>query len=98
MQPGGSQALNTLREFLFERVYLPEGAGEESRRAQEVLTFLYHHFVAHPEQIPEEYWVREEPPERMAVDYTSGMTDQYALRAAERLRPGISGKAFAGRV
>ena len=92
------QALNTLREFLFERVYLPEGKGDESKRAREVLTFLYHHFSEHSGEIPEEYWVREEPPERMAVDYTSGMTDQYALRAAERLRPGISGKAFAGRV
>ena len=98
MSPRVRQALNKLREFLFERVYLPEGESEESKRAREVLAFLYHHFVAHPEQIPEEYWVREESPEQMAVDYTSGMTDQYALRAAERLRPGISGKLFASRV
>ncbi len=98
MSPRVRRALNVLREFLFERVYVPESTGEQSRRAQEVLTFLHHHFANHPENVPEEYWVREDPPEQMAVDYIAGMTDQYALRLAERLCPGISGGAFAGRV
>ena len=92
------QALNELRGFLFENVYLPEGEKEESKIAREVLTFLHTHFSRYPEEIPEEYWVRQESPQQMAVDYISGMTDQYALRAAERLSPGISGKIFAGRV
>jgi hypothetical protein len=30
------------------------------------------------------------------VDYLAGMTDHYAIRLAERLRPGISRGAFAG--
>ena len=92
------RAMNVLREFLFERVYMPEGGSQQSRRAREVLTFLYRHFTSHPEEIPEEYWVREESLERMAVDYIAGMTDRYAVRVAERLRPGVSGEAFAGRV
>ena len=35
---------------------------------------------------------------RVVCDYIAGMTDQYAVRVAERLRPGVSGKAFTGRV
>ena len=98
MSPRVRRAMNLLREYLFARVYLPEGESEQSQRAQEVVAFLYRHFTAHPEEVPEEYWIREEPPERMAVDYIAGMTDQYALRMAGRLCPGISGEAFSGRV
>lgn len=92
------QAMNVLREFLFEQVYMPEGSSQQSLRARGVLSFLYPHFTSHPEEIPVEYWVRGESPERMAVDYIAGMTDQYAVRAAERLCPGVSGEAFTGRV
>jgi dGTPase len=98
MSPRVRSGLNLLREFLFENIYLPESRSEESQRAREVITFLYHYFVEHYRDIPEEYWVREESHEQMAVDYISGMTDRYALRLAERLSPGISQGTFAGRV
>lgn len=91
-------ALNTLREFLFKTIYLPESQGEESQTAREVITFLYHHFTEHYSDIPEEYWIREESYKQMAADYVSGMTDGYALRLAERLSPGISRGVFSGRI
>ena len=96
MSPRIRRALNTLREFMFQRVYTPMGAGIQSKRAQEILTFLYNHFTSHPEEVPEEYWKREESPAQMAVDYISGMTDQFAVRLAEELSPGISAGVFAG--
>jgi hypothetical protein len=34
----------------------------------------------------------------MAADMVCGMTDQFAVRAAERIRPGISRGLFEGRV
>ncbi|MBI4198226.1 MAG: deoxyguanosinetriphosphate triphosphohydrolase [Chloroflexi bacterium] len=88
------QALNTLRAFMFERVYLPTSHNPQGQKAREIVAFLYGYYTAHPDQIPQEYWRREEPPERMALDYLSGMTDHYALRVAEELRPGISGGVF----
>ncbi len=94
MSPRVREALNTLREFMFEKVYLPSNNSIQGRRAREVVAFLYEHYTAHPDNIPEEYRRREEPPQRAATDFVSGMTDQYALRRAEELRPGISGSVF----
>ena len=94
MSPRVREALNILREFMFERVYLPSNNSVQGRKAREIVAFLYEHYAAHPDNIPEEYWRREEPPQRIAADFVSGMTDQYALRRAEELRPGISGGVF----
>ncbi|MBI4312307.1 MAG: deoxyguanosinetriphosphate triphosphohydrolase [Chloroflexi bacterium] len=88
------EALNVLRAFMFERVYLPSNNNPQGRKAREIVTFLYSHYAANPDHVPQEYWKREEPPEQMAVDYISSMTDQFALRRAEELRPGISGGMF----
>jgi len=35
-------------------------------------------------------------PEQAAVDYLAGMTDHYAIRLAERQKPGIRRGLFAG--
>ena len=95
MSPRIGKAVNSLRDFMFENVYLPVSNGEESNKSREVLAFLYNHFLDNPDRIPEEYWKREEHPQQMTVDYVSGMTDWYALVTAEALCPGISGKVFA---
>ncbi|MBI4198915.1 MAG: deoxyguanosinetriphosphate triphosphohydrolase [Chloroflexi bacterium] len=87
-------ALNTLREFLFQRVYIPASQTPQARVAREIVTLLYAYFSTHPEAVPAEYWLRGEPAERVAVDYIAGMTDLYALRTAERLRPGVAESAF----
>ena len=90
MSPRARQAANELREFMFQRVYLPASDGELGRQAREIIRMLYRHFCAHPEEIPSEYHVRQDPAERMAVDYVSSMTDQFALRIAEGIRPGVA--------
>ncbi len=84
------QALLTLREFLFQRVYLPASQGKEGEAARAVLELLYSHLSAHPEALPPEYLSRGEGAPRAVADYLSGMTDQFAVRLAERLRPGIA--------
>jgi dGTPase len=78
-------ALDRLREFMFERVYLRPEAAAEQERAIKVLQALFAHYLENPGQIPEEY--RAAPgdlPTRVA-DYIAGMTDRYALRTYERL-------------
>ena len=95
MSAGVREAANELREFMFQRVYIPASDGELGQQAREVMRLLYGHFCAHPDEIPSEYHIREDPAERMAVDYVSSMTDHFALRIAEEIRPGIASTSAA---
>ncbi len=79
------EAINTLREFLFQRVYNVHSAHEKAEKAREVIRQLYHYFNKHEEKLPPEYCVYSDESERRIVDYIAGMTDQYALRMAEEL-------------
>jgi dGTPase len=83
MSPKISAATNTLRDFLFERVYNVHSAREEADRARETICLLYRHFKEHEDKLPLEYRAYSDNAERRAVDYIAGMTDQYALRLAE---------------
>ncbi len=85
-----SHAVNELREFLFERVYEPSGKVEQAQRAREMLELLYGYFSTHEEQIPEGSGIERDDPRLRAVDYIAGMTDSYALRVAEAIKPGIT--------
>ncbi len=78
-------AANTLRQFLFDRVYCPSLAGEEAVKAGEALRLLYLHFLRHDDRLPPEFACLPDDKERKVVDYVAGMTDQYALRLAEEI-------------
>lgn len=90
MSSSVSQAANTMREFLFQTVYLPESKTPQAERAQQIVRTVFAYFSEHPELIPDGYSIRDETPERMTLDYIAGMTDAYALRVAERIQPGIT--------
>ena len=90
MSPTVSEAANALRDFLFQTVYLPESNTRQAERAQEIVGLLYRHFSQHPDLIPDGCSVDGEAPERMTLDYISGMTDAYALRVAETIQPGTT--------
>ena len=89
MSPKVLEAAEVLRRFLFERVY--RVASEQSERARQIIPVLYEYFVEHEEKLPEEYSLRDDSPERKAVDYIAGMTDNYAERVATEI---LSGGAF----
>ncbi|HEY5639136.1 MAG TPA: hypothetical protein VIW01_03730, partial [Dehalococcoidia bacterium] len=78
-------AANILREFMFQRVYLLEARQEEAEQAKNVVRVLYEHYSQHPEEIESDFVIAGDPPWRRAADYVAGMTDRYALTAAERL-------------
>jgi len=79
------RALETLRDFLFERVYLRDEARSEQDKAIALVRSLFAHYLDHPEQVPEEYHrAPGDLPTRVA-DYIAGMTDRYALRVYEQL-------------
>ena len=79
------RALDALRGFLFERVYLRDEARSEQDKAIALVRSLFAHYLDHPEQVPEEYHrAPGDLPTRVA-DYIAGMTDRYALRVYEQL-------------
>ena len=90
MGPDVRAAFNVLRDFMFENVYLPEDESALGRTAREIMRLLYSHFGSSPTLIPPEYSHRSRPEEMAVVDFISGMTDQYALRVAEAIQPGIT--------
>jgi dGTPase len=83
MSPEVLSAVNSLRQFLFDKVYNPSLAREEAVKARKVLYLLYSHFLRHEEELPREFASLPDNAERRIVDYIAGMTDQYALRLAE---------------
>jgi dGTPase len=79
------RALETLRDFLFERVYLRDEARSEQDKAIALVRSLFAHYLDHPDEVPEEYHrAPGDLPTRVA-DYIAGMTDRYALRVYEQL-------------
>ncbi len=80
------RALNELRDFMFEQVYMVEDAGEEADAARRIVALLYGYFNENLHIIPSDY----KDQDRAVIDYIAGMTDRYALRIAEKIEPGIS--------
>jgi dGTPase len=78
-------ALDVLRDFLFERVYLRDEARAEQDKAIGLVRSLFAYYLDHPDEVPEEYHrAPGDLPTRVA-DHIAGMTDRYALRTYERL-------------
>jgi dGTPase len=98
MSPNLGKIVTDLRVFMFERFYHPISASKEGRKAAAIVGVLFEHFNRNPDEIPS--WLRElsGSTERAAADYVCGMTDNYALRLAEQVRPGLSDGVFQGRI
>jgi dGTPase len=80
------EAASTLRDFLFTRVYKLAASGEETKKAQEILMFLYDYFKKHEDRLPVEYRGYQGDTERRIVDYIAGMTDQFVQRLVEDIK------------
>ncbi|HLA92196.1 MAG TPA: deoxyguanosinetriphosphate triphosphohydrolase [Actinomycetota bacterium] len=79
------RALDAMRDFMFERVYLRDEARAEQDKAISLVRTLFAHYLDHPEEVPQEYHrAPGDLPTRVA-DFIAGMTDRYALRTYERL-------------
>ncbi len=79
--PPAAEAMQTLREFMFEYVYRnPVAKGEESK-AQDMILRLFEYYQKAPDRLPDDFQdIRErEGVERAVCDYIAGMTDKYAL-------------------
>jgi dGTPase len=78
-------AMDELRTFMFERVYLAPGARREHRKVEHVLRTLFEHFVTEPAELPDGGGARGADVAQRVTDYLAGMTDRYCIRAFEDL-------------
>jgi len=78
-------ALDVLRDFLFQRVYVRPEAKAEQEKAVSLVRALFAYYLEHPEAVPAEYRTTRADLPTQVADYIAGMTDRYALRAFEQL-------------
>ena len=79
-------ATNTLRAFMFERVYGWSNKVIQERAAR-MLTQMFEYFMANVDKLPKQYLIHLEKDgkERVVCDYLSGMTDRYAVTVFESI-------------
>ena len=88
--PNAGPAMQALRKFMFERVYLGPAVRAEHERIAGVVRTLFEHYAAHPELLPVSAAATvPEGEDDLAVrvtDYLAGMTDRYCIRAYTELQ------------
>ena len=85
LSPEVFAALDELRDFMFDQVYLRAGTREEHEKAVKLIRDLFAHYLEHPEELPAEYDRAPGDLPTHVADHIAGMTDRYALRTYERL-------------
>ncbi|HMA38240.1 MAG TPA: deoxyguanosinetriphosphate triphosphohydrolase [Chloroflexia bacterium] len=85
--PAVLAAADELKTFLLHRVYIGSAAKGEQDRVHAVIHALYRHYCQHFDEIPAELArnPRDEPQERIVVDYIAGMTDRFAIEKFQEL-------------
>ena len=77
-QAGG--AMDRLRTFMFERVYMAPEARHEHARIETVLRTLFDHYVEHPPP-----GIAGATPAERVTDRLAGMTDRFCIREFEAM-------------
>ncbi len=87
MEPHILEAANTLRRFLFDSVYRPLNASDNTQKARQVVEMLCGYYDLHFQALPEEYrsLAGNDPESRIIADYVASMTDRFAVETFERL-------------
>jgi dGTPase len=87
-------AIENLKEFMFDNVYLTAGGREETiAESQGIVTDLFRRFIEHPDDMPGAYRERymqaadDAGRARAVADYVAGMTDRFA----QNLHAGLFG-------
>jgi dGTPase len=78
-------AMDALRSFMFERVYLADAARREHAKIDRVVRTLFEHYADAPERLPDGGGAPEADVPQRVIDYVAGMTDRYCIRAFEDL-------------
>lgn len=82
------KAMQSLRRFMFERVYQNPVAKGEEGKAEILVETLYDYYLHHLALLPEdllELMEKGEPRERIVCDYIGSMTDRFAIAKYEEI-------------
>lgn len=80
------QAINDLRKYMFEKVYVNSKAKIEDDKVDRLLCELYNFYFKHEDRLPEEYARHiDVTKERRIVDYIAGMTDSFAVNTFKKI-------------
>lgn len=74
-----AEAMDELRKFMFEKVYLTERAWREEVKASRLINLLFDYYTDHFEEVPELYRIHTEVKSVSITDYIAGMSDNYAV-------------------
>lgn len=87
MSPLVQEAMDGLREFMFERVYRDHWRAAEENRCDALMKQLFHYYTDHPGEMPEEFVLigYRDGSARGVCDFLSCMTDRYAVRTYQQL-------------
>jgi len=81
------QALQELRDFLFQHVYRSSIAKAADPQAYRLVCQLFWHYLEHPVAMPEDYLrIAAGDVVRAVLDYVSGMTDRFAASLSGQLK------------
>ena len=82
-----SGAMNDLRAFMFDCVYVDSVAKQEDKKAMDIICMLYEAFTKKPELMPDDTKTSIEKfgLETTVTDYIAGMTDNYAIHKFTKL-------------
>lgn len=81
-------AVEAIKDFMFERVYLNEAAKTEEPKAQAVVKKLFTYYMEHPGELPPEFAQDGLPGDSLArrvCDYIAGFTDRFAIKKFKEL-------------
>lgn len=83
-------AMLSLREFMFESVYLGPRVRGEADRVNSLLQSLFDHYVEHPDEIGDGVATPADEGQiaQRVTDWIAGMTDRYAFRAHDEINGG----------
>ena len=94
---GGNESL-TLRDFMFERVYLSAELRRETERAAALLRTLMQWYLDDPDRLPATAGVDGDPHSRRVADFIAGMTDRFAISTYESIFVPHTPAGFGGAV
>ena len=83
MSPPVADAMDELRNFMFEKVYFHPAWIEEEKKLSAMIEGFYHYYMEHFELLPPEY--QREPHIDAVCDYIAGMTDSFAINTAAQI-------------
>jgi len=81
-------AVETVKEFMFARVYFNEDAKREEPKAQTIVRRLFQYYSDHPAELPSEFTEGlppNDPLPRRVCDYIAGFTDRFAIKKFREL-------------